>query len=175
MTNRLARAALFALVGLVGLAYWAVSDPSYDSVKTGWGWVLGFSAVLLVSGVGLSVYGSMVGGRWVVRLSTAAAAAFALGSVANVVEDGLEREWASWGFVVSTAAANVALVGMVIAIGWSGRGRERLLALVPLGALLLVVFYVPAGGPLMLVTWLAAAGVALTLSAPTAVLAGART
>lgn len=59
----------------------AITDTKY---------ALLFSAALLILALALAVFGRMVSGRWVLRLSLLAGAGAALGSIANVVEDGLD-------------------------------------------------------------------------------------
>ena len=75
---------------------------------------------------------------------------------------------------LSLLIIDLALLGLIVVIGLTGRGSHRLLALVPAGTLAAIIFYVWAGGVIMLVTWLAAAAVALApplrpvgLTAPT--------
>jgi len=124
--------------------------------------VLLFSAALLILAFALAVFGRMVGGRWVLRLSLLAGAGAALGSIANVVEDGLDMGWAFWGFILSLVIINPALVALTVVIA-TGRSGHRLLALIPAATLAAIIFYVHLGGPLMLATWLAAAAVALVI------------
>jgi hypothetical protein len=105
----------------------------------------------------------LAGGKVAFRTSLIAAAGAALASVSNIVEDGFDREWAFFSTVVGTAILLVGLVGLTATIVFGVRGRLRLLALIPLGTILAVALYVFAGGPLMLVTWFAAATFALVL------------
>ena len=158
------RAALFALVGVGFFTHWVVTDPSRDGpIVTAWPHVLAFSALLLTLAVALPVYGRMVGGRWVLRLSLAAGAGAALASVANIFEDGLQMDWVFFVFVMATAIINLALLALTVVIARTGRSSHRLLALIPAGTLAAIIFNVWAGGVVMLVTWLAAAAVALAL------------
>ncbi len=66
-------------------------------------------------------------------------------------------------------AALFTLVGVLffvhftVVIAFVGRGGHRLLALIPAGTLAAIIFYVIAGGILMVATWLAAAALALAL------------
>ncbi len=165
----MARATLFALTGFAFLAYWVVANPSFEATASQGEWphVLGFSGALLTLAVALPVFGRMVGGRWVTRLSLVAGSGVALSSVANVFEDGLRIEWVFFVFILGEMINLVALVILSVLIVWTGRGRDRLLALVPLGTGAAIILFVVAGGVIMLVTWLAAAAVALTMSTRT--------
>lgn len=165
----MARAALFALTGFAFLAYWVVADPSFEATwsQTEWPHVLGFSGALLSLAVALPVFGRMVGGRWVTRLSLLAGSGVALSSIANIFEDGLSIEWVFFVFILGEMILLAALLALGGAIAWTRRGRSRLLALVPLGTGAGVILFVVAGGIIMLVTWLAAAAVALALSTRT--------
>ncbi len=156
-------AALFVAVGVVFAAYWVVAAPSHDSIRTEWGYVLWFSAALLLLALALPALGRLVGGRWVRRLSLLAAGGAALGSFTNVVEDGLGQSWAFWGFVLATATVVATLPALTIAVAVSARGRCRTLALVPGGTLVAVLGFVEVGGVVMLATWVAAAALALVL------------
>ena len=98
------RASLFALTWVASFAYWAVVKPTSDMTASMMEWpqVLAFSTVLFLLAIALPVYGRMVGGRWVARLSLVAGSGMALSSIANVVEDGLHVEWAFLVFVVAS-------------------------------------------------------------------------
>ena len=164
MENRVARAALFSLAGGLSLVYWLLADPGYDTIRTEWRYVLLFSCAILALGVALRVFGSTAGGRAAAGLSLAAGVAAAVGSLANIAEDGLGMGWAFWGFVASTIGLNVALLALTVAIAFTNRGSRRLLALVPAATLVAILCFVPVGGILMLATWLIAA--AATLAEP---------
>jgi len=86
-----------------------------------------------------------------------------LGSVANVFEDGLGIEGVFFLFVLSLLIIDLSLLALVILLAVRERGGGRLLALVPAGTLLAIIFAVEVGGPLMLVTWLGAAFVAVAV------------
>ena len=161
---RMLRAALFALVGAAFFTHWVVTDPSFDGpINTAWPHVLAFSGLLLTFAVALPVYGRMVGGRWVLRLSLVAGAGAALASVANIFEDGFGLGWVFFVFILATAIINLALLALTGVIARTGRSSHRLLALIPAGTLAAIIFNVWAGGIIMLITWLAAAAVALAL------------
>ena len=155
---------LFALVGVAFFTHWVVTDPSRDGpITTAWPHVLAFSGLLLALAVSLPVYGRMVGGRWALRLSLVAGAGAALGSVANIVEDGVGIGWGFYVFVLGTAIIDLALLALAVVIARSSRGSHRLLALVPAATVAAIISYTGPGGVIMLVTWLAAAAVALAL------------
>ncbi len=159
------RFAFFTLTGVLFFGHWLLADPSFEVTEaiTDTKYVLLFSAALLTLALALPVFGRMLGGRWVLRLSLLAGAGAAVGSLANIVEDGFDMGWAFWGFILSLLIINPALVALTVVIASTARGGDRLLALIPAGALAAIIFYVHSGGPLMLATWLAAATVALVL------------
>ncbi len=161
------RPALFALVGVSFLAHWVIADPSYDVSETqdDWPYVLGFSAAIGSLAIALPLCGKLVGGRGVFRVSLVPAAGAALDSVANIFEDGLGMEWVFFVFVLGSAIMLLGLLALTIVTAYVGHGAYRLLALVPAGTMLGIIAYVVAGGPILLVTWLGAAVVALALPA----------
>jgi hypothetical protein len=55
----------------------------------------------------------------------------------------------------------VALAALTLVIARTASGRDRLLAVVPAGTVAGILLFVVAGGPLMLATWLIAAGAAV--------------
>jgi hypothetical protein len=127
-----------------------------------WGYVLAFSAAILSLAVALPVFGRLVGGRTAARVSAVPAAGAGVGSLANILEDGLQLGWAFFGFVAGSALLVFGLLAFTAVVVLGGQGRRRLLALIPAGTMVGIVFYVAVGGPLMLATWLAAAAFALT-------------
>lgn len=129
-----------------------------------WPTVLGFSAALLSLAVALPVFGRMVGGPQAVRWATVAGAGVGLSSVANVIEDGLRIEGAFFLFILGTWTVDIALLGLTIVITRSTASRYRLLAVIPAGTFVGIILFVAAGGPIMLVTWLAAAVAGLMMS-----------
>jgi hypothetical protein len=155
------RATLFALTGLVFFAFWFVAKPSFDVSPTQGEWpqVLAFSAMILTLAFAVPQFARLVGGRFAIGASRVVAAGAALSSVANVLEDGLKMEWAFFAFVAGLAITELALLALAIAL--VARGGKRHFALVPAGTIAGILLYVVAGGPLMLVTWLLAAGFAL--------------
>ena len=159
----MSRSALFALVGIHGLVYWVVVRPSTQVTyaQGQWPHVLWFSALLLSLGIAVLVLGRMVGGKAVNRWATVAAAAMSMASLANIIEDGFRIEAAFLFFVLSTTTFDVALIALTIVIARAAPDRYRLLAVIPAGTLAAILFFVTAGGPILLITWLIAAAAAL--------------
>jgi hypothetical protein len=159
-------AALFACVGVAFLLHWVLADPGFEASDTqdDWRYVLGFSAALLSLAVALPVFARLVGIRDVLRVSLVAAAGAALSSTANILEDGLHMGWAFYVFVLGTGALGLGLVALAAAIAAFVQGNGRLTALVPVGTLAAILFYVHAGGPVMFATWLAAAAFAVAMA-----------
>ena len=151
------------LVGVSFLVYWMLVDPGYgdNSSQAEWGVVLAFSAVLFLLAVVLPILARLHGARLTVRVALVAAFGAALSSVANIVEDGFRVEWFFYVFVLGTGIMLLGLLAMtVIFLGVGGRvGRK--LALVSTGTLAGIILFVPAGGPILLVSWLAAAALAI--------------
>lgn len=155
------RALLFAGTGVAWFALRFVSGPSPTVASMQeWPNVIAFSAVLMTLALALVTFGRMVGRRWVVRLATIAAAAAAVMSVVNIVEDGFRVEAAFYAFVLGLLILDVALGGLALAIARSAAGRQRLLAVIP-AATLAAILFPPAAAALMLGAWLAASAAAL--------------
>jgi len=163
--GRVAAAVYFACVGVTFCAWWIVTPPSHEGSASMQEWpnVLVFSGVLLLLGVAVPLWARVVGDVRVVRAALVVAGGFLLASLANIVEDGFGVDAAFFAFVLGLIVTNVGLVVVTLMLARRGPGRRRLLALVPLGALLAIVLAVEVGGPLMLATWLGAAGVAIFL------------
>ena len=164
------RAAFFTAVGVTFLVFWLITNPSYEEKDTQdeWPQVLAFSAVILTLAFALPLLAQLAGRRNVFRLSLIPAAGAALSSVANIVEDGLRVRWMFFGFVLGTSIILLGLLVLAVALVRGGRGRARLLAVVPAGTMAGVIVFVVAGGPVLLVTWLAAAALALATPKATA-------
>lgn len=162
---------LFVLAGAGFLAYWLVADPSHDSVKEGWAWVLAFTGFLFLLAVACAGFARMVGGRSVTRWAAVACLGFASAGIANVFEDGFGMGWAFLWFVLSTAVSLVGLLATTLAVALTQHGYRRLLALVPAGTFVGCVLFVEAGGAIMLLTWSGAALAALLVHRPHARLA----
>jgi hypothetical protein len=155
------RAVLFALTGLVFFTFWFVAKPSFETSPAQGEWpnVLAFSAMILTLAFAVPQFAQLVGGRIAIRASRAVAVGAVLSSAANIFEDGFKMEWAFFAFVAGLAIIELSL--LVLAIVLVARAGQRHFALVPAGTIAGIVFFVIAGGPLMLVTWLLAAGFAL--------------
>ena len=164
-------AAFFALYGCAFFAWWVATDPSHEQTETQgeWPYVVAFSGVILLLGLALPRFSRLAGDRLAFRASLVVAGGAVLGSVANVFEDGLKLEWVFFVFVFSLLLIDLGLLALVIVLAVRGRGDRRALALVPAGPLLAIIFGVEVGGPLMLVTWIGAAVLALVLPGRTAV------
>jgi hypothetical protein len=156
------RVASFALAGIAFFAYWSIFDPTNDAKASQFEWrfVIGFTSALLILALAVWLYGEMVGGRWVRRVSMVGTVGLIIGGLSNIFEDGLGIDWVFFVFVLGTALALIALVAAAIVIAVTNTGRRRLLALVPAGTAVAVVAFVAIGGPLMLATWLIAATIA---------------
>lgn len=156
------RTALFGFTGLTFFVHWLVEHPGLDVSPTQGEWphVLAFSAAILMLAFAVPLFARMVGQRLAIRASWVVAAGAVLASAANVVEDGLKVEWAFFVFVASTAIMLAGLLALTLLIVARSRGRG--LALVPIGTLAALLFYVTAGGPVMLATWLLAGVFSLT-------------
>jgi hypothetical protein len=152
------RPLLFALTGILWLASWVVG-PSFEMTASTAKWldVLLFSATLLSLAVALPVFGRMVGGTQAVRVATIAGATASVCSVANIFEDGFQIEWFFFVFVLGLLILDVALLALTIVIARTAPDRYRLLAVIPAGTLAGILLFPVAGGPIMLITWLAAA------------------
>ena len=165
----MSRSLLFALTGVAFFVFWVVVRPSFEMTAsmTEWPQVLWFSATLLSLAVALPVFGRMVGGPRVVRLASIAGAGVGLSSVANIFEDGFRIDGFFFVFILGTLILDVALLALTIVIARTCRGRYRLLAVIPAGTVTGILLFVVAGGPVMLVTWLGAAAVAVLMSGQT--------
>ncbi len=159
------RSLLFALTGVALFVYWVVARPSSEMTAsmTEWPRVLWFSATLLTLAVALPVFGRLVGGPQVVRLATIAGAGVGLSSVANIFEDGFGIDAFFFAFILGTLILDVALLALTIVIARTAPDRYRLLAVIPAGTVAGILVFVVAGGPIMLITWLAAAAAAVKM------------
>jgi hypothetical protein len=165
----MSRSLLFALTGVLLFLFWVVARPSFEMTAsmTEWPHVLWFSATLLSLAVALPVFGRMVGGRWVVRLASVAGVGVGMSSVANIFEDGFRIDAFFFAFILGTLILDVALLALTIVIARTFPGRSRLFAVIPAGTVAGILLFVVAGGPIMLVTWLAAAAAAVLTSGRT--------
>ena len=162
---RMIRAALFTLVGVLFMTLWLRYPPTYgpSDSQSDWHLVLGFSAGLVCLAFALPMFARLVGSRDAFRVSFVSAGGAVLGSVSNILEDGLQMGWAFWGFILSLAIFDLGLLALTGVITFVARGGLRLLALVSATTLAGLTFYVAAGGILMLAAWLGAATLAIAL------------
>lgn len=171
------RPALFVLTGITLFAYWTFGRPTFEATESQsqWPTVIWFSATLALLALALVVFGRMAGGRWATRLALVAGVAMGVSSAANILEDGLDLDWAFAVFILGELVALVSLLALALVLAATRRGTARLLSIVPGGTALGLILFVYAGGPIMLVTWLvgAAAAVRLTTRSKTTVPAAA--
>lgn len=165
-THPVFRTGSFALAGIALFTYWAIFDPTSDAKASQFEWpfVIGFSAALLILALAVLLFGDMVGGRWVRRLSKVGAIGLAISGVANVFEDGFGIDWVFFVFVLGSATTLISLIGATVAIVATHQGSRRSLALVPACTVVAVIAFVAIGGPLLLLTWLTAATVSFRTS-----------
>jgi hypothetical protein len=152
------RPAIFVLVGLGFLGYWLGVDLSRDetAAQSQWSYVLLFTAVLLLLGVGLVLFGAMLQSPLARRAAYVAGAGAVLCGAANVVEDGLGVEWVFLVFVSSLLVTDLALFVVMATVMFTEPGARRMLALVPIGTVIGIAVFVEAGGVVMAVTWVGA-------------------
>jgi len=155
-----AAATFFAAVGIGAWLHWSITDPSFDQTpaQSEWDRVLGFSALVLAVMGAAALLGWMLSQTAPVRRTVfTLVATGVLAAVTNVVEDGLGIEAAFFLFILLTGIQLLALTGLAIALGVSVTGPRRALAVAPLATALGLMAYVPAGGPILMGTWCAAA------------------
>lgn len=126
---------LFAAVGLafLGLFLHGLTGPDFRHPATVSDWfaTLGFSLALFAIAAALPMFGRMFDELRIRRVSFVPAVGAALGGASNVLEDGLQLDWAFWFFVSSAGLVVVGLAALSIAIALLGRGSDRLLAAFP--------------------------------------------
>jgi hypothetical protein len=156
------RSALFALTGIHSLIYWLVVHPTpgVTPAQT-WPNVLWFSALLLSLGGAVFAFARMLPGEAIRRWATVALVAISVASLFNVIEDGFRVEIAFLFFILSGLAFDIALLALAIAIARTTQDRYRLLAVIPTGTLVAILFFSSAGGPILLITWIIAAAAAV--------------
>ncbi len=155
------RAALFSLTSLAFFAYWLVAKPAFDARPEAdeWPYMLAFSAIILALALALPHFADLAGGQIALQGAYVGAAGALLSSAAYVFEESFEIEAASLAFLLGTLISVAGLAAMSISL--AGRVGRRRFALVPAGTMAGLVLFGPAGGPVMLVTWLVAAVLAL--------------
>jgi hypothetical protein len=161
-----ARALLFVVTGSAFMAAWILVGPGTPTteVMQQWPVVLGFSAALATLAVAVPVFGRMVGGTSVRRLSRLAGVLVAGLAAINILEDGFRIDEMFIAFVAGLLAAEVTLAALAVAIIRSASRSTRLFGLVPAATLVSVILFPVLGGPLMLVVWTAAASGAVGLA-----------
>jgi hypothetical protein len=162
LDSRNARVGIHLLTGISLFVYWVVVRPTAEASPTQsqWPYVLWFSATILTLAFALPAFGRMIGGKWVVRLALAAGAAAAWNSAVNIVEDGFGQDWAFALFALGSAGILLSNIALAIVLAVKGPARRRALSLIPLGTAAGILGYVSIGGPVTLLTWLAAAAMA---------------
>ncbi len=157
------RASLFAITGVLWCArsLASLTDPAFTDPETAWDWfaVVSFSAALAVLAMALLSFARLVGGRAPMGFAVIAATGAGIGAVGNLIEDGLQVEWAGdWLYLPGVLLLLLGLVGLTVAVAVSGRGVARF---VPAATLIGMLLLERGGGVLVLAAWLAAAAVAL--------------
>lgn len=162
LDSRRGRVGVNLLTGISLFVYWVVVRPTAEASATQsqWPYLLWFSATILTLAFAVPAFGRMIGGRWVVRLALVAGATAAWNSAVNIVEDGFGQDWAFLLFAIGTAGILLSNIALAAVLAFRGQARRRALALIPLGTAAGILAFVSVGGPLMLVTWLAAAAIA---------------
>lgn len=154
------RVALFASVGVAWMFWWLWTDPD----RRDWPGALVFSGVILLLAIALPQVGRLARESQAFRVSRIPAGGAALSSVANLFEDGLQIDGFVYGFVLGLLVLELGLLTLVGVVAFTCSGLTRLVAVVPLGTFAAAVLGPIAGGPIMLATWLTAAGLAIALS-----------
>lgn len=168
------RAALFAATGVLWCMYALLflTDPNYQDPASAADWltVLSYSAGLFALAFAFPALAQLMGSLGVFRVSLVPAVGAALAGLGNLLEDGLQMDWASLAYALGGGLVMVGFVVFTVALAVAGRGRLRLLAAVPVAQLIgmQLLQKVPAIGVLVLVAWLTAAVLALGLPTRTA-------
>lgn len=164
LDSRTVRTVVFSVTGVAFFVYWVAVGPtnSASATQTQWPYILWFSATLLTLTLAVPLSGRMIGGgTWAVRFAAAAGATARMNSAVNIVEDGFGQDWAFLLFALGSAAMLLSLIALAAVLAVRGRGALRLLALIPFGTVAGIVLFVNAGGVILLVTWSAAAAIAM--------------
>ena len=144
----------FAVLFLHGLTVPNFQDPV---TLSDWFATLGFSVALFGLAAALLIFGRLFGEPLIRRMSLVPALGAALGGASNILEDGLQLDWAFWFFVSSLALSALGLAALAIAIVVLARGGDRLLAAVPAATLVGQLAFPVGGGLLMAAAWLGCA------------------
>ena len=163
-SSAFARVTLFMSVGVLFFFRWSqVGSVDYVNPVTTSDWlaVVSFSAALFSVAVALPVYAALTEGKSTYRISLVPAMGLTVASAANLIEDGLGWSGAFWPYVLSSIVYVPGLIALTIVLARKKRGLGRISAVVPAGTLLGLVFFESWGGPILLVSWFAAALLAL--------------
>ena len=146
-------------IGFLVLFLHQLTGPNFQEPVTVSDWfaTLGFSAALFALAAALPMFGRLFDELRIRRVSFVPAVGAALGGASNVLEDGLQLDWAFWFFVLSSGLVVVGLAALAMAIVLLGRGSDRLLATVPAATLVGWIVFPVGGGVLMGAAWLGCA------------------
>jgi hypothetical protein len=169
---------IFVVTGVLWLTRSLASfgDPAFTDPESAFDWfsVFSFSAALASLALALVAFAQLVGGRATGIAAAVAAAGAAIGSLANIVEDGLRQGWAGVAlYFPGVLLMLLGIVALTIAVAASSKGAARLLAAIPATALLGMLNLEVGGGVLVLAAWIAAAVVAERRARAPAILPGA--
>jgi hypothetical protein len=142
----------------------AFTDPAFTDPETAWDWfaVVSFSAALAALAFALPLFTRLVRSRIPMGIALVAAAGAGIGAVGNLLEDGLQLDWAGdWLYLPSVVLMTLGLAALTVAVAVCGHRTTRLLAGVPGAVLVGMLLLERGGGILVLAAWLAAAAVAL--------------
>ncbi len=155
------RVGVYLLAATTSFAYWFVARPTHEATDqmSQWPYVLFFSGLLAALAIGLLGFTTSISRRSARRAGYVATAALFGGSLVNIIEDGLDVEAMFFAFIATTLATLVALIVMAAILLLNPRGSSRLLALVPAGLIVGIMFFVEVGWLVMPATW----GIAIVL------------
>lgn len=152
-------ATTFVLTGIVWLAYGALIHAGADYLDprqlVDFTAIYVFSAALSAFAIALPLLGRLGTRRWIGRCGMLGGAGAGAAAIVNIIEDGLNVEWMFLPFVVSALVVAIALLLMTVGFALFERGADRLLAFVPLAAL--IGFQGLLGGVVALAVWVGAA------------------
>jgi hypothetical protein len=126
-------AALFAITGVLWCArsLAAFTDPAFTDPETAWDWfaVVSFSAALAALAFALPLFARLVRSRIPMGIALVAAAGAGIGAVGNLLEDGLQLDWAGdWLYLPSVVLMTLGLAALTVAVAVCGHRTTRLLA-----------------------------------------------
>ncbi len=128
--------------------------------------MVGFSVALCLLAAALPAYASLTGDRAAFKTSLVPAACAGVAGVGNFLEDGLSWSWASWAYVGGVLSLLLGLLGLAVTMALRAGDSGGFLAAVPVGTLLGLVLFEPTRGVVMLMTWVAAAVIAVKWRPP---------